>query len=179
MVFLEVIKLNFTFGNNGLPTTIEIISKRRVKVVEFENNDTVLTGFSTDGNQHPVLYNNTNNTYSFQKNGENVTYYLNDDKDIVQYFGVNPNGTPNIFQIEYGHKEYGFLYAIDFSLYLYIEMVSNADLFLNMNRKPLLQISANSNYKYTNTFYEDDFVIRLVMNVEQYQNSLRYEYQEI
>lgn len=171
--------ISFTYGSNGLPSKIDMLTALGTQTFDFEYNGTILSSYSVDGNQYPVLHNASNNSYSFQKNGETVSYFLNDSNDITRYMGVNPNGTPNLFQMEYENEKYGFLFNINLPLHLYIGIVSDIELFTILTHKPLIQISAYSNFEYTNTFNEDDFLIESIMNVDQYYNTLRYEYQEL
>lgn len=171
--------IDLTYGSNGLPNKIDFITTQGTQTFNFGYNGTTLSSYSVDGVEFPVLHNTFNNSYSFQKGGETVTYFLNNSNDVTRLIGVNPNGSSNLFQLEFENEKYGFLHNVDFPLHLYLGIVSDPILFLLMSHNPLNKIISNSNYEYSNSFDEDDFLIESVMNVEQQQNIIQYEYQEL
>jgi hypothetical protein len=171
--------IRFTYGNHGLPTQMDVVTLQDTKQFNFDYDGILLSGFSVDGDKYPILHNVNNNSYSFEKEGDPATYFLNSINDIVQLMGVNPNGSTNLYVMAYEDDKNGFLSNINFPLNLYLEIVSYHQLFLMMSHAPLLQANSYTLYEYTNAFDEDDFVVESVMDIDQNQNIIRYEYQEL
>lgn len=169
----------FTYADNGKPSEIEVQNSQGSKTYIFQYTENRLSGFSIDGQHSDILYNASNNSYGFEKDGFTNNFVLNEMNDIRRFYSLNPNGGETLMDMTFDTTKKGCFFNVDIPLNFFTAMVSDASTVLFTSHVPLLQVTSGSTINYQNEYDSDGFIIESLITLGQDPTTTRFEYQNL